>query len=68
MICDFDKMHPRDQSEFKCVGIDQICDGNVDCIDGNDENMMQCYIKNKHTCTDDEFACPTERYDLNYES
>ena len=49
MICDYDKMNPLDQNDFKCVGIDQICDGHSDCDDGNDETYMQCYIKHKHS-------------------
>ena len=65
MICDYDKMNLLDQNDFKCVGIDQICDGHSDCNDGNDETYMQCYIKHKHTCQNEQFACPADRVCLN---
>ena len=65
MMCDYDALNPSDQSDYKCLGIDQVCDGIPQCHDGNDEGFAACLHKKQYTCDEDQFACATERRCLN---
>ena len=65
MMCDYDPLNPTEQTDYKCLGIESICDGVDHCHDGSDEGFDACLHKKTYTCDADQFACPTERRCIN---
>ena len=52
---------------YQCIDRSALCDGKADCSDKFDESEKICEFKERHSCKENQFACPIERTCLSNE-